>query len=240
MDNLNLLSRPNSNPVLGLTSNIPGPITSLHLLATPISAAIESELHISNFASDTDPLFRIICILRRVSLRKLYSFSGWQTSASETEESEKSIEIWMQGNEHSARECLWHAAVVFSALRNQSCLPGHAPLCMLVAAIYIWAYDKLSHHNLAKKDDGTPVTTIRLDSILDLTRVEKWIKGGPGISRVHIKQVGLLNGSDSILRLLSELERALLVHTAWSGLCGGLAFAVRTVIEGGRPSLQPE
>ncbi|KAH7393683.1 hypothetical protein BKA64DRAFT_710017 [Cadophora sp. MPI-SDFR-AT-0126] len=240
LDNMNILSRPASSLLPRLTGNIPIPVASLQMLATPLSTAIDSEFHISKFVSDTDPLFHITSILRKVPLRRLHSFSGWQAHTSEIEESEKSLEAWMQANEEPARECLWHAAVVFSTLRGQSYLSCHAPLCILIAAIYIWAYDKLSRHNIPKVDNRSSISTVRIDCLQDPTRIERWIKGESGITRIHIKQVGILNGSDSISRLLLELERVFLAQTAWSGLCGGLAFAVRRIIEGGHPSFQPE
>ncbi|KAK0109975.1 hypothetical protein ONS95_002642 [Cadophora gregata] len=240
LDNLNILSRPSSSLPPKLTSSLPIPVPSLQQLATPFSTAVDNELHISRFASKTEPLFHIISILRRVPLRRLYSFSGWQTNAAEIEESEKSLESWMQGNEEAARECLWHAAVGFSTLRSQSYISCHAPLCMLVAAIYIWAYDKLSHYNVLKADTITRTNTVRLDSLQDPTRVEKWIKGESGSSRIYIREVGILNGSESISRLLLELERSLLGQTAWPGLCGGIAFAIRGIINGGLPLRQPE
>lgn len=76
---------------------------------------------------------------------------------------------------------------------------------------------------------------IRLDLLKERSGVELWIQTGED-AQVHITGVGVLNGSDSTLRLLADGRKTLLSQTAWQGICRGIAQCFLQVMQGGRPT----
>uniref|UniRef100_L2FRD7 Transcription factor domain-containing protein n=1 Tax=Colletotrichum fructicola (strain Nara gc5) TaxID=1213859 RepID=L2FRD7_COLFN len=229
-----------SNPV----DTQPNINTLLTNAATSVNDAFETLRGIDNSRSESpesDALYtyyHVLSILRQVPLRKLYEFSGWQVTEPQIEAAREYLQKWMRNKPSHARKCLWHAAVVFKILRNKKHFSCDSPFCMLVVALYIWAFDQFAQpkENMSPGDAVNCVGTdrpTRVDLLQDEKEIEEWLENGS--SSVHITGVGVLKSTKSGARMISECRRILLSASGWSPLCSFLAGAWERVSGGGRP-----
>lgn len=177
-------------------------------------------------------LLHVLIILRHVSQRDLYGFSGWQATADEVQQSKNSLRTWMQTNAKSARKCLWHAVMAFSTFRNKEHIDCHEPLFVALAVQFIRAFTES-----AKPSESSGFPT-RIDRLSDISEVHRWIERG-GESSIHVTGIGLLQGTESLTRLMIEFRRILLSRKSWFGICRGVAYITEQIIQG-RPPLVPE
>ncbi|KAF0324500.1 hypothetical protein GQ607_008204 [Colletotrichum asianum] len=209
-----------SNPV----DTQPNINTLLTNAATSVNDAFETLRGIDSSRTESpesDALltyYHVLSILRQVPLRKLYEFSGWQVTEPQIEAAREYLQRWMRNKPSHARKCLWHAAVVFKTLRNKKHFSCDSPFCMLVVALYIWAFDQFAQ----LKDGMSPGdATIcvgadrptRVDLLQDEKEIDAWLENGS--SSVHITGVGVLKSTKSGGRMISECRRILLSASGW-------------------------
>jgi hypothetical protein len=190
-----------------------------------------------------DPFPSLLLLLRQIPLRTIYAFSGWQASDAEIKTAERSLMSWMHNNQSIARMCLWYAAYIFATLRAKYHFACYDALCLLIATLYIWAFDIIMHgdmSNIAERPASLIYAqdVLRLDRIRESAAIESWIADGGDI-RIHINGVGVLDGKNSPRCVLLGLRKILLSQKAWTGLCIGLEKTIVQLLKGQRPEMQP-
>lgn len=185
-------------------------------------------------------IFHLTCILRKVSLRMLAVHTGWQANSRETESAKAYIEHWMKTNQPSARRCLWHAAAIYRHLREKANLECHEPLSLVIASLYIWAFDMLSDRTsqgdssvTGSGPDGATTGSkgpVRIDRLNDERELNAWAESLRN-DRIHLPGVGIPNGERSANRLMAEVQKVLSLRQPWSRLCRGLAYMVSLTVK---------
>lgn len=183
-------------------------------------------------------VFHIIYILRIVPLRKLTALTGWQATARETESARVDLDYWMKTDRVSARCCLWHAACVYRDLHGKAKLECHEPLSIVIASLYIAAFDTLNETPgdlpgiaYGAEDTATVKSTpVRIDRMDNEYEINAWVKN-LGNARIHLTGIGILTGERSANRLFAEIRRVLSTRQPWSRLCHGLAYMVGLTVK---------
>lgn len=219
-------------------------------LTTSITAYFDQEFkadshildHCSQDAQTADPLPLVLLILRKLPLRTLYVFSGWQADNLQIEKSRAHLKSWMYRNKSSARSCLWYSSQVFGMLRVKSQFACYDALCLLVSGLYMWAFDLIMHVGTPCHAQTTPSAAsqskpvVRLDRSSNRQHISSWLDGDIE-ARIHVTGVGMMTGHASAQRVLIAMRSILLSCTAWSGHTKGLAATIKHIIEGRRPTL---
>ncbi|KLP02444.1 unnamed protein product [Fusarium fujikuroi] len=133
--------------------------------------------------------YHILLILRHVSLRMLYAFSGWQATQDQIDEAKEYLRAWMRENPSAARRCLWHAVRAFRILRNKQHFACDDSFSLLLAALFMWAFDLLmpsSSYGAVSQEDSQTVhkRPTRIDLLRDADEVKSWVEEGS--HRTHI------------------------------------------------------
>lgn len=175
----------------------------------------------------------ILSILRLVSLRAMYAFSGWEANDLQVHEARAYLERWIREDAQASRKCLWHASLVFQTLRNRRPLSCFHVFYMLIASLTLWIYCMLS------EGDGTiseaeSEDAIRLDKV-EWASLSSWLTGKN--KRIHLTGLGILEGSQGARRVLEELHKTLLSGTEWAPLRRGIAQAVEQVLSGNKANI---
>jgi hypothetical protein len=186
-------------------------------------------------------VFHISYILRKVLLRKLTAFTGWQATARETESAKLYLDHWMNTDQVSARRCLWHAASVYRILHDKAKLECHEPLSFVIACLYIGAFDTLNETpcnagDLSGVADGADNTAtakgahVRIDRMDDEQEIDAWVESREN-HRIHLTGIGILTGARSANRLFAEIRKSLSSRQPWSLLCHGLTYMLGLTVE---------
>jgi hypothetical protein len=189
----------------------------------------------SNNPQQEEPvLFHTLSILRRIPLRQLYAFSGWQATAAEVDAARGYLESRLRAEE--TRWCVWHAGQVLDALRGEGARRFRGcvdPFYLLIAVLVLWAVDVLSVHDVDEASGGwdgdRPPT--RIDRIRGFDEARAWVgeKGRGG--SVHVTNIGVLQGPESARRLLAECRRIMRSGVPWSGVSCGIADALERLLD---------
>lgn len=178
-----------------------------------------------------------LSLLRLVSLRAVYAFSGWEADDHQVCEARVYLETWVREDVQSARKCLWHAALLFQKLRNKSCMSCFDVFYILIASLILWIYCMLGTKNGV--EGGTSKTkggdAVRLDKV-EWSSLSGWLTGESG--RIHLTGLGTLDGSQGAKRVLEELHKTLLSGTEWAPLRRGIAHAVGQVLSGNKANIR--
>jgi hypothetical protein len=231
------LSNQPTNDLAGLMNSVDQTLDRLLLSDEICQASSQHDRH-------SRVVIHLVSILRKVPLRDIYASSGWRATTEEIKTSKSNITSWMKENQPCARQCLWHAVSIFSALRTERNFYGHDPFCFLIAALFIWSFDLFARPSESRELgseagwlNSKPPT--RVDRLRGKHQVQEWITFGDH-DNVHITGIGLLTGVDSARRLLVDLREILLSQQPWSPLCHGLAYAISRVLAGLHPTLMDE
>lgn len=178
--------------------------------------------------------YHILLILRHVSLRMLYAFSGWQATQDQIDEAKEYLRAWMRENPSAARQCLWHAVRAFRTLRNKQHFACDDSFSLLLAALFMWAFDLLmpsSSYGAVSQEESQTVhkRPTRIDLLRDADEVKSWVEKGS--HRTHITGIGILGSPGSSMRIMKECQRILLSSASWPRLRHGLACLLERVGE---------
>ncbi|KAH7191816.1 uncharacterized protein B0J16DRAFT_368139 [Fusarium flagelliforme] len=205
--------------------------TNSHIIQIPDYENLQLEASIDQAAlKETETLFHVLAILRRLPLEILHSATGWQASKQQMVEAKQKFGSFLQ-NGSKARQCLWHAASIFKTTRSSRRLACYDALSLTVAMGYIYCYLELSP---PKAPSARRPAIVRLDQLHDPEEIKKWIEGGDD-KIVHLTGVGLLD-SDSRVRLLRDLEMTLCGQIAWRGFCRAFAASFAQLRRGETPT----
>lgn len=192
-----------------------------------------------------DAMFHTLSILRRVPLRHLYAFSGWQATEVDVEVSKKYLRTWVRTEPASTRWCLWHAVMALKLLKSKQYFGCDDAFHVLIATLILWAFDLLSEPSDLQSSvsrgagwDGDQ-PPVRIDRLSGFSSAKVWAEAGR-YDRIHMTGIGILRGPDSATQLLKDCCKILLSRTAWSGLCRGIAYAIEQVLRGKRPCPQED
>ncbi|KAL3480491.1 fungal-specific transcription factor domain-containing protein [Aspergillus californicus] len=195
------------------------------------------QLQASGIAPLRQKLFRVLSILHQVQLRLLYRASGWLTSSKDRDAAKRELFTVFSNNRSTARRTLRHAATLFRLIKIQRKMSYCDPQMFLIATLYIWSYAEISGF----RDRNNPSSLagwdrpLRIDQELDEDMLEEWITNGDQ-RPVHITSVGILQDSDSCIRLLNEGMRVLRHETAWARIGRGIAQAIERILMSGTTS----
>jgi hypothetical protein len=177
-------------------------------------------------------MYHFLSILRRISIRKLYTASRLHTSDRAWKSAHHEISKWIEEDGESARSTLVHAAKIFRDIRTQGIWSPQDPFCLLVATLVIWIYT--GHiHRLGNSGDTQPDTLqpIRLDQSQNDIEIKEWIYHGHN-KALHITGIGLLSDGASSSCTLKEAARIFKSQRTWSGLTDALVKVFPMMLDG--------
>lgn len=215
--------------------------------SSSVDEAIDTEAY-AQLGSRLQPdlVVHVLAILRCVPLVMLYQSTGWQTHKLGMARSQTHLGQFIYQNSIAARKCLWHAAIIFTELRNVRHFACYDALNLCVAVCYIWSYTHLSpeaRHQEQPSRGRNPTRPqcpiVRVDKLVRKLDVEEWIRSRE-VTETHITGVGSLKGSNSCLILLNDAMKTLMNQRAWSGLCRALARSFAQLRNGGTPDMDSD
>ena len=190
--------------------------------------ASTSSPHPDTECGTADPIAHIIAILREIPLRMIHASVGWQANGAEMQRYKENLRDYLHRNRCTARTCLWHAAQIYSSLRNPRWPAYHSSLSFTIAVSYILLYNQVVPCSSPQGD------ILRLDKLEEKPRIDAWIRCDVD-SPIHIKGVGILGNAESSRRLLVDAEKALLSQKSWRNLAQHLAHCFQQLSRGERP-----
>ncbi|KAJ5533543.1 hypothetical protein N7494_010095 [Penicillium frequentans] len=175
----------------------------------------------------------ILRVLRFIKYRPLYLSSGWMAQTEEVRAARQHIAELLHAKPRKARQGLLNAAQLFRIIRSQRQYDPFDSFVLLMVVLYIWNYDRyvVSHSSL----NGGNEETLRIDQNIDADLQEEWIAGTKR-KQLHISGIGVLNGQDSMSRILKEAMRILNHDTAWSRQADAIKHSLHQLLKGGAPS----
>ncbi|KAJ6016351.1 hypothetical protein N7540_010942 [Penicillium herquei] len=195
------------------------------------------------------PLYLIIAkfslifrLLRFVKYRFLYVSAGWMAQRREADAAAQNIAHVLKEKPRQARHGLFHAAHLFRIIRSQRHSDPYDAFFLLMAALYIWNYDRLMTLDTAVlPPEAASQEILRIDQDGNDHLREQWISGivQPHML-VHISGLGVLNGRDSVPRILRESVRILSHEKAWSGHAHAIKHSLMQMLSGASPSFPTE
>lgn len=196
----------------------------------------------------TETIFHVLAILRRISLEILNTATGWKTSEENMHRARRKFVDFCQQSPVQARRCLWHATCIFKKTRNSRKLACYDVYSILICTTYIYCYcsffmsetsgsrqTMLARQRSASAKESPP-TVVRLDQLRDRSSIERWIQSAGEHDLIHLTGVGLLDGSDDAVRFLRDIERTLESQIAWRGVYCAFAAAFAQVRRGEMPT----
>ncbi|KAG2421499.1 hypothetical protein HFD88_005474 [Aspergillus terreus] len=155
----------------------------------------------------------VLRLLRFVQYRLLYVSSGWMAQPQEVDAAAQHIVQLLQTEPQRARQSLLHAAQLFRIIRSQRQFEPHDSIILLMAVLYIWNYDRFVISDKPRDPSSGDAEILRIDQSMDEDLQKKWIAGTfETPKQVHISGLGVLNGRDSVPRILRESVHALVVQ----------------------------
>ncbi|EUC43554.1 hypothetical protein COCMIDRAFT_100533 [Bipolaris oryzae ATCC 44560] len=156
---------------------------------------------------------------------------------------------FLERNEARSGKCLWHAACIYRSVQTSRHLASYDMFSVGVAVCYIVLYMDLrcaesqSSQPSADTNFGLSYTArqriVRLDQLSSREDVDNWVKGGRDAD-VHLTNVGILQGPDSLARLLRATERALLRQVAWSAFFRAWSRNMAQLVHGEKPTVHTD
>lgn len=183
-------------------------------------------------AATESKFYHIFSIARSFRLRSLYAFSRWQATEAETKAAGQEILVRMQRDPARARRCVLHAGAVFGSIRSDNHNAHFDPFCLLVATLYLWAYQQLVVDDLKAPSSSPALTskeTLRIDKWLDTQTANSWVNEDAQF-QIHLTGVGVIQGLDGSVRLLKESIRILTHQLKWSVLGRGIAQGMKSIL----------
>ena len=113
-----------------------------------------------------------------------------------------------------------------------------------MATLYIWNYDRFVVSDTSQSP-GEGVSQahgiIRIDQNMSDNSKEQWIAGTMETPKIiHISGLGVLNGHDSVPRILRESARILSHEKAWATMAHALKYSLLQMASGATPSFPIE
>jgi hypothetical protein len=182
----------------------------------------------------------IMSILRHVSLRAVYAFSGWEADDRQVQEARTYLRRWINSDVQSVRKCLWHAALIFRTLRKKRRMSCFDVFYILIATLIIWTYCML-HSDTGmsgvqrQQPNHRSADAVRIDKV-ELSALSSWLQGE--CHTIHLTGLGVLEGSQGARRVLEELGKVLMSGTEWAESRRGIAWATEQVISGRKAHLR--
>lgn len=213
-----------------------------------ISSALASLLQVSSGRKASSPILRTVSKFSRllrlllfIPYRWMYIASGWMTPAKEAEATAQRIAQLLHSKPKQARESLLHAAQLFSTIRQQSDYEPYDTFILLMSALYIWYFDRfvvadeaLSHSTLE-----TSSQIIRLDQHLEADIQQRWIDEISNTQeKIHISGIGVLDGTQSVARVLREAGRIMNHDKAWFRQANAINRSLHQILSGESPSFR--
>jgi hypothetical protein len=178
----------------------------------------------------------LLGILRHIPLKQLYAYSRWYASEKDVAAGAAYLAGWMRDNPVPARSCVAHAGAILRQVRSTSTTACYNYFCLLIAVLYLWAYERLNPNASTAIERPRQLNTIgtllKIDQYHESSVRERWVEGSPGIL-VHVTGVGILSSSGSAQRLVKELLRVLGSQAGWPTLRRGLVVCVSQLLKGG-------
>ncbi|KAK1689437.1 fungal-specific transcription factor domain-containing protein [Colletotrichum godetiae] len=148
-------------------------------------------------------------LLIHMPLRVLTAFSGWGVSSEVREAADRRLRMWLRQNQGKARIIIYHAARLFSHIRNHF-TPGHHEVnALLYATLSMWIHTLFYCHQTGSW------RTLRLDKLDGQKNIDEWLSGEPGF-RLYVAGIGNLGEERASDRLLQESVRMLSQKSGWS------------------------
>ncbi|KAJ5031983.1 hypothetical protein J3E73DRAFT_420055 [Bipolaris maydis] len=191
----------------------------------------------------------VLAILCSISLRTLFAGTGWRSDTAQMTGFKTKFREFLERNETRSRKCLWHAACIYKSVQTSRHLASYDVFSVGVAVCYILLYIELrkveSKPSQISADTnlGPSYTArrriVRLDQLTSREDVENWAKTG-GDTDIHLTNVGILHGPDSLVRLLRVTEKAMLRQVAWSAFFRAWARTMDQLVHGKNPTVHTE
>lgn len=184
----------------------------------------------------------VLRLLRFIKYRPLYVSSGWMAQRQEIETAVQHVEQLLHTEPRQARQSLLYAAQLFRIIRSQHQFDPYDSLILVVATLYIWNFDRFVISDKSQyPPDGNAKETFRIDQTLNDDVQEQWVEGSfKTRKQLHISGVGVLNGKDSVSRILRESSRILDHDKAWSHQANGIKYALHQILLGKAPGFPKE
>ncbi|KAJ5930382.1 hypothetical protein N7466_005875 [Penicillium verhagenii] len=179
----------------------------------------------AGLSSAMKKIFTASLIIRHIPLSVMYAASGWMSSKNDTETNLKILTTKLRSDPKLSRGIMTYAAQLFHLIRNQNWLDAYDPLYLLLATLYIWFFDRV----LGKPADLGAWVVLRLDR--EHSDVSRWVKG-ERILRPHITGIGVLNGEESVPRILKEAIRILDFEQGWRPFARVISDSLQRILSG--------
>ncbi|KAJ5390545.1 uncharacterized protein N7496_001613 [Penicillium cataractarum] len=215
----------------------------------PVDTILETFQQAATRHRQDSPLFLTITkfslvlrLLRFVKYRFLYVSTGWMAQHQEVDAAAQHISQLLKAKPKQARQGLLHAAQLFRMIRSQRQFDPYDSFFLLMAALYIWNYDRFMISGESQLPvDGAAEEIIRIDQNMKKELQDQWITGTVEPPRLaHISGLGVLNGQDSLPRILRESVRILSHGKAWSTHAHAFKHSLLQMLSGSAPSFPVE
>ncbi|KAK1517852.1 uncharacterized protein CCOS01_12109 [Colletotrichum costaricense] len=148
-------------------------------------------------------------LLLHMPLRVLTAFSGWGVSPQVREAADGRLSLWLRQNKGKARVIIYHAAKLFSYIRNHPTCGHHENNALLYATLSMWI------HTLFNRHQTSSLRTHRLDKPNHQEALVQWLSGDSDF-RLYVAGIGDLNDERASDRLVQESVRILTRKSGWS------------------------
>ena len=156
----------------------------------------------------------IASLLLHLPLRELMAFSGWRVSEAERSEADIRLAQWVKSEGAGARSVIYHAAKVYSCIRERPFQAYSGTMAFLIATLAIWAVtmsvDCIAQPLRPSADDHSfgqgHLKTLRFDRYTDRSTIIDWVSGKENV-RPYLAGVGALEGSNVAPLLIRESVR---------------------------------
>ncbi|KAF5970211.1 C2H2 type zinc finger domain-containing protein [Fusarium bulbicola] len=158
----------------------------------------------------------ITSLLIHLPLRELMAFSGWRVSEAERSEAEVRLAHWVKSEGAKARLVVYHAAKVYSCIRERPFGDYSGTMAFLTATLAIWAVtmsvDFIAQPLWPPAEDHSfgqsRLKILRFDRYTDGSTIIDWVSGKENI-RPYLSGIGALEGSNVAPLLIRESVRVL-------------------------------
>ncbi|KAF5572554.1 C2H2 type zinc finger domain-containing protein [Fusarium pseudocircinatum] len=142
----------------------------------------------------------IVSLLLHLPLRELMAFSGWRVSEAERSEADTRLAHWVKSEGAGARLVIYHAAKVYSCIRERPFQAYSGTMAFLIATLAIWAVtmsvDCIAQPLRPSADDHSfgqgHLKTLRFDRYTDRSTIIDWVSGKENGEREGVqKEAGL-------------------------------------------------
>ncbi|KAF4777518.1 hypothetical protein HER10_EVM0003024 [Colletotrichum scovillei] len=148
-------------------------------------------------------------LLLHMPLRVLTAFSGWGVSPQVREAADRRLSLWLRQNKGKARAIVYHAAKLFSYIRNHPTGGHHENNALLYATLSMWI------HTLFNRHQTSSLRTLRLDRTNHQGALVQWLSEDNDF-RLYVAGIGDLNNERASDRLVQESVRILTRKSGWS------------------------